>query len=168
MVQKIGQYPRQRVERSKALRKFFKADAEYYEKAAVCLSTGYGIAAFAYLRRIVESNIGKLLDLLEEDANSTNDEPNDILVAIEALRKDSPMSERIKVANQALPSYLNPGGINPLGKLYKSLSEGVHALSDQECLERANAIQSCLEYLISELSSRKKHREKFKRITGNI
>ena len=38
------------------------------------------------------------------------------------------MSEKIKVANTALPSHLKPDGLNPLGKLYQALSEGVHTL----------------------------------------
>ena len=78
------------------------------------------------------------------------------------------MSEKIKVANYALPDHLKPDGLNPLGRLYQALSEGVHSLSDQECLERAKVTSECLAFLVSELASRKEHRLRFKSIVGRL
>lgn len=165
--QKYGQLPRKHLERDKVLQKFFSEDSENYEKAVVCLSHGYGIGAFVYLRRIIENNIYKLLDLVLEDATSS--EPNEAIIAsLSDLRTESPMSEKIKVANNALPSYLKPDGLNPLGRLYQVLSEGVHNLSDEECLRRANIVKECLKYLVSELSSRKENRAKFKSMIGEL
>ena len=154
-LQKFGELPRRCIERDIVLQKFFADDIDCYEKAVVCLSHGYGIAAFSYLRRIIENNILKLLDLLQEDIE-TSKENNEIKKSLSELRKELPMSEKIRIANKALPVYLKPDGLNPLGRLYKVLSEGVHNHTDQECLQRANAVKECLKYLISELSSRKK------------
>jgi hypothetical protein len=166
-LQKYGELPRKVLERDKVLQKFFSSDSEYYEKAVVCLHHGYGIAAFAYFRRIVENNIFKLLDLIKEDAeNATNKE--EIKGALAELKKESPMSEKIKVANKALPEYLKPSGLNPLGRLYQVLSEGVHNLNDQECLEKTSDIQECLKYLISELSDRKKNQGRFKSMVASL
>ena len=78
------------------------------------------------------------------------------------------MSEKIRVANLALPPHLKPDGLNPLGKLYQALSEGIHSLSDTECLERAKAIGECLTFLVSELASRKEHRARFKSLVGGL
>lgn len=166
-IQKYGELPRQKLERDKLLQKFFANDSDCYEKALVCLSHGYGIAAFAYLRRIIENNILKLLDMLQEDINSSGGNVY-IENALTELRKDSPMSKNIEVANNALPDYLNPHGLNPLGKLYKVLSEGVHSLSDEECLKKANEVKVCLKFLISELADRKKNREQFKKMVGSL
>lgn len=160
-LQKFGQLPRQPLPRDNALQKFFSDDSELYEKAVISLANGYGIAAFAYFRRILENNIYKLLDLVQDDVSETGRE-KEVLAALAELRKESPMSERIKIANIALPPYLKPTGINPLGRLYQVLSDGVHSLSDEECLARAETTQECLRFLIGELSSRRKHREKFK------
>jgi len=166
-LQKYGELPRKALERDRVLQKFFSDDSEYYEKAIVCLSHGYGIAAFAYFRRIVENNILKLLDLISEEAeNATNKE--EIKSALAELQKESPMSEKIKVANKALPEYLKPSGLNPLGRLYQVLSEGVHSLNDQECLDKTSEIQECLKYLISELSDRKKNQSRFKSMVGSL
>lgn len=166
-IQKYGQLPRKHLERDNILNNFFSEDSNNYEKAVVCLSHGYGIAAFAYFRRIIEKNIFKLIDLLLEEVKSSESDLK-IIESLTELRKESPMSDRIKVANEALPEYLKPDGLNPLGKLYQVLSEGVHNLSDEECLKRANIVKECLKYLISELTSRKKNRTKFKSIVGSL
>lgn len=166
-LQKYGELPRSRLVRNRTLQKFLKDDLDNYEKAVICLSHEYGVAAFAYFRRVVENNIYKLLDLVQEDAKSSGDDQA-TLDAIGELRKDAPMSEKIKIANLALPSYLKPDGLNPLGRLYQVLSEGVHSLSETECLEKAKATSECLTFLVSELASRQEHRNRFKSMVGKL
>ena len=166
-LQKYGELPRRKVERNQVLQKFLKDDLDNYEKAAVCLSFGYGIAAFVYFRRVVENNISKLLDLVQEDAKSSSASTK-VTEALAELRKNSSMDKKITIANNALPEYLQPDGLNPLGRLYKVLSEGVHKFSEEECLNKAKATSKCLEYLVSELASRKKHRIRFKTMVGGI
>jgi len=166
-IQKYGELPRKHLEKDKLLKKFFSGDSDNYEKAMVCISHGYGIGSFSYLRRIIEGNIFQLLDMLQEDIECSEN-VNEIKDAIAELRKESPMSDKIKLANNALPSYLKPDGLNPLGKLYQILSEGVHNLSDEECLEKATAIKECLKFLISELTSRKQNRSRFKSLIGSL
>lgn len=166
-IQKYGELPRNQLIRDRVLQKFLKDDLENYEKAVVCLSHEYGVAAFAYFRRVVEGNINRLLDLIQEDTQSSAGDA-DTLNAINELRSDSPMSEKIKVANRALPSHLKPDGLNPLGRLYQVLSEGVHNISDAECLEKAKAISECIAFLVSELASRSEHRTRFKSMIGRL
>lgn len=164
---KYGELPRKKLERSPILENFFSDDSENLEKATVCLSSGYGVAAFAYYRRIIENNILNLLDLIKADVLETeNDKDN--LKAIEKLKVNTPMSEKIKIANNALPSYLVPDGLNPLGSLYKVLSDGVHSLSDEECLQKSQIIKECIMYLVGELASREKHRKQFTKIIGKL
>ena len=165
--QKYGELPRSRLDRNRTLQKFLKDDLDNYEKAVICLAHEYGVAAFAYFRRVVENNINKLLDLVQENEHSSGSEQT-ALDAIAELRKDAPMSEKIKIANLALPSYLKPDGLNPLGRLYQVLSEGVHSLSDTECLAKAKATSECLTFLVSELASRKDHRARFKSMVGKL
>jgi len=166
-LQKYGELPRSRFIRSRILQKFLKDDLDNYEKAIVCLSHEYGVAAFAYFRRIVENNINSLLDLVQEDAQSSGGDQS-TLEAIAELRKESPMSEKIKIANLALPRHLKPNGLNPLGRLYQVLSEGVHNLPEEECLMKAKAASECLTFLVSELASRQEHRARFKNIVANL
>jgi len=166
-LQKYGELPRAKLARNRVLQKFLKDDLDNYEKAMICLSHEYGVAAFAYFRRVVENNINKLLDLVTEDAQSSGGD-RATLDAISELRKDTPMSEKIRVANLALPSHLKPDGLNPLGRLYQVLSEGVHSLSEAECLKKAKATSECLTFLVSELASRQDHRARFKSMVGGL
>lgn len=166
-IQKYGELPRKKLDRDPLLQKFFSHDSDNYEKSVVCLANGYGIAAFAYMRRIIENNIASLLDMIKEEIEAT-DSNSLQLSKLAELKKESPMSDKIKIANSALPEYLIPSGLNPLGRLYQVLSEGVHNYSDESCLERAAAIQACIKYLISELASRKKNRESFKGLVGEL
>lgn len=166
-VQKYGERPRGKVPRDRRLQKFLQGDRENYEKAVLCLSHEYGIAAFAYFRRIIETNIGRLLELVEEDAKASG-EGEETLSALQELRKESPMSERIKLANLALPQHLRPDGLNPLGRLYQVLSEGVHNLSEEDCLRKARDTSECLAFLVSELATRRQHREKFKAAVSQL
>lgn len=165
--EKVGEMPRQKLERDKQLEKFFADDSDNYHKAVVCIANGYGVAAFAYMRRIIENNIEKLLELISEEIAS-NDSDQGLIKSLSELRNESPMSDKIKIANKALPSYLKPDGLNPLGRLYQQLSEGVHSLPDDECLKKASSLKACIKFLISELSSRKHHRENFKSLINNM
>lgn len=166
-IQKYGELPRKDLDRDPLLKKFFSNDSDCYQKAVVCLANGYGIAAFSYMRRIIENNIGELLDIIQEDIKSTNSDKS-LLSKLSELKKETPMSDKIKLANNALPDYLIPNGLNPLGRLYKVLSEGIHSYSDEICLENAEILQMCIKYLISELSSRKKNKESFKSLVGSL
>lgn len=166
-MQKYGELPRKKLDRDPLLQKFFLHDSDCYEKAVICIANGYGIAAFAYIRRIVESNIADLIDMLKEEIESTESE-SPLLIKLAELKKETHMSEKIKLANLVLPNYLVPSGLNPLGRLYQVLSEGVHKYSDEECLERAEDVRTCIKYLISELASRKKNRESFKGLVGKL
>lgn len=158
-LEKIGQFPQKELPKSKALSKFFLKDKNEYNKAIVCIANGYGVAAYAYLRRIVERNIFDLIELIQEEI----DENSPIFKTLQELKSSSPMSDRIGIANKALPDYLKPDGFNPLGQIYGLLSDGVHSLSEEECLEKAENIQACLEFLISELATHKKNKEEFKK-----
>lgn len=166
-IQKFGELPRGKVPRDRRLQRFLKDDREQYEKAVMCLSQDYGIAAFVYFRRIIEANIGRLLDLVQEDAAASG-ENEATLQALESLRKESPMSERIRLANLALPTYLRPNGMNPLGHLYQVLSEGVHNMSEEECLLKARNTSECLAFLVSELASRRESRDEFKSMISKL
>jgi hypothetical protein len=166
-LQKFGELPRKPLARDRFLQRFLHDDLDNYEKALVCLTHEYGIAAFAYFRRVTENNIGRLLDLVREDAEASS-VSHEILEALEELRKDTPMSKKIELANLALPPHLRPEGTNPLGRLYQVLSEGVHALSEQECLAKAKATSECLAFLIAELTTRREHRQHFKRVVSGL
>ena len=166
-IQKFGQLPKMKLAANRDLSTFLKDDLGNYEKALACLSHEFGVGAFAYFRRIVEKNIIRLVDLLQEDIRISGVE-TEVTAELAKLRKRSPMKHKIEIANRALPDYLKPHGKNPLGRLYSVLSEGIHNLSEEACLAKANAISNCLEYLVSELASRNQLRAQFNRTVDDI
>lgn len=167
-LKKFGQHPRKQLVRDKQLQKFLKTDIDNYEKGEICLHHCYGVAAFSYFRRIVENNIDELLSNIENELVSTNSLSTEISNAIKELHGKKPMTEKIKIANKALPDFLLANGVNPLGRLYKVLSEGIHKSSDKECLEKAEKLKACLSFLISELSHRREQRERFSKNIGSL
>ncbi|EHU1449933.1 hypothetical protein AW863_RS19070 [Acinetobacter baumannii] len=156
-ITKFGEFPQKKLTKNKDLDKFFKTEMQLYRKAIVCLDNGYGIGAFVYFRRLIENSIISLLEMIEKDDGADIN----MKKAISELKKESPMSNKIDIAKNALPLTLYVQGKNPLGSLYKILSEGVHSFTDEECLIRAKTVQNCLEYLIGGLAENKRRKELF-------
>ena len=69
--------------------------------------------------------------------------------------------EKIDLVKDLLPSILKPNGMNPLGVLHSELSEGLHAESDEACLENAQHIKSILTFLINQIIQSKESAKGF-------
>lgn len=160
---KAGEYPRKRIERDKFLSNFFKEDIDLYEKAIICIQHNFGIAAYAYLRRIIENNIDRLLEQLKLiiDLKPSEFDVELIKESFNSLKNTSPMSNKIALAKMNLPKHLSPNGENPLGALYRALSDGVHSLSDEKCLEKAGSILAVLKYLVGEIATHNDHKTEY-------
>lgn len=136
---------------------------ELYCKALICKREGYGIAAAAYFRRIVENVLYDLLtDILEfgiaEDMDDIDDEEIE-----RCLRQGKQVrgKEKYNIAVKILPEDTRIGGHNPLGGLYRTLSEDIHASTDEEACDRADEIQTVLDFVIEEIEHEKRRREKY-------
>lgn len=162
-IYKVGQYPEWEIKMDKNLEKTLDKHSKTFRKGLVCESQGYGIGAFSYYRRITEEIIDELLesitDLIEEQNKS------EYLEALEKTKKTRVTQEKIELIKDLLPSILKPNGMNPLGVLHSELSEGLHAESDEACLENANHIKSILTFLINQII---KSRESAKEFTESM
>lgn len=156
---KVGQYPEWEIKMDKNLEKTLHKHSKTFRKGLVCESQGYGIGAFSYYRRITEEIIDGLLDsiseLIEEQHRSEYQE------ALEQTKKTRVTQEKIELVKDLLPSILKPNGMNPLGVLHSELSEGLHAESDEACLENANHIKSILTFLINQIIQSKESAKGF-------
>lgn len=148
-IYKFGQYPEWEIKIDKNLEKILDKHSKTFRKGLVCESQGYGIGAFAYYRRITEDIIDELLDsildLIDEEHKA------EYRVALEKTKQTRVTQDKIDLVKDLLPSILKPNGMNPLGVLHSELSEGLHAESDQACLENANHIKSILTFLINQI-----------------
>ena len=114
---------------------------------------GYGIGSFGYYRRIVEEIIDGLLDevshLLAGEALTQYQE------ALEKTKQTTVTQEKIDLVKDLLPPILRPEGMNPLATLHSALSEGLHADSDETCLEYAGTCREVLVFLTSQVVASK-------------
>lgn len=147
---KVGQFPAWEIEPDKELIAILGTHQDKYKKGLVCESQGYGIASFSYYRRIVEDLIDTLLDdivdLLPEEGRE------EYLGALELTKKTIVTQEKIDLVKDLLPAILRPQGMNPLSALHSTLSEGLHAESDERCIELAVAIREVLVFLVHQIS----------------
>lgn len=150
VVQKVGQFPPFEIKPDTDLLNYLTdEDKDNYRKAIICKSQNYGIGSYAYLRRIVEKELIRIIeDLCKID--SPYKENMEILLA--SYRQNHNMSTLIEGLHQYLPSSLKYLGDNPLKVLYNQLSGGIHEYSDEQCIEKAEQIDTILKFVIKKLA----------------
>lgn len=158
-VYKVGQYPEWEIKLDKNLEKTLGKHASTFRKGLVCESQGYGIGAFAYYRRITEQIIDELLDSINDLIDEANKEKYKI--ALEQTKKTRVTQEKIDLVKDLLPSILRPNNMNPLGILHSELSEGLHAETDENCLEIAAHVREILTFLVNQVIQSKASASKF-------
>lgn len=125
----------------------------------MCESQGYGIAAFSYYRRITEDIIDELLDSISDLIDIEN--KAQYQTALERTKKTRVTQEKIDLVKDLLPPILRPKGMNPLGVLHSQLSEGLHAETDEACLENAGHVREVLTFLVNQIIQSKESSKKF-------
>ncbi len=150
---KVGQFPSWEIKGDANIERLLKEHASYYKKGLVCESQGYGIGAFGYYRRIVEEIIDSLLEEISELLNDT--ELSEYQEALLKTKNTNVTQEKIELVKDLLPQILRPEGMNPLSVLHSTLSEGLHAESDEECLEYAENCREIIIFLVNQVAASK-------------
>ena len=146
-LEKIGQSHAPSEQAAKAVANALdKVDLALYRRALTSIGHGYGIGAMAYLRRVVENEIGRLLGTVAEAARKDDDD--EAATAIENAMKNFSATERLKIAAKGAPSWLRAGGHNPLAILYKYLSTDLHGSDDATCVKHARLLQGSYEAVL--------------------
>ena len=145
-MRKIGQNPPWSIAVDAEIESIIAEDVEYFKRAKICESQGFGIAAFAYYRRVLENSFNKILEkmlsIAEEDSDSDQ---------IEIIRKaieNRVSEEKIKLIKEKVPKYLLVKGNNPFEVLYSSLSAGIHNYNEEDCLRNSEKIRIGLTFII--------------------
>jgi hypothetical protein len=149
-IAKIGQYPAWDISGDKEIEKLLGSHASHYKRGLICESQGYGIAAFAYYRRIVEETIDALLDQVSDLL--AGEEKEKYAEALVLTKKTRQTSEKIDLVKDLLPPILRPNNVNPLSTLHEVLSEGLHADTDERCLQLAGGVRNVLTFLTSQIA----------------
>jgi hypothetical protein len=140
-------------------------------KGRRCENQGLGVAAFAYYRRVVESQKNRIFDeVIRVSRHLSADQK--LIDDLEAAKREVQFTRAVDAIKQGLPQSLLINGYNPLTLLHGPLSKGLHELSDAECLELATSIRVVLIEFSERLSLAMKDEaelnEAVSRLAGNV
>ena len=124
-------------------------EKDYYLKGRRCENQGLGIGAFGYYRRVIETQKNRIIDEIIRAAKKI-EAPKEMVEALEAAKAETQFTTAIDKVKPAVPEALLISGRNPLTLLHSALSQGMHAETDEECLELASSIR----IVLSELAER--------------
>jgi hypothetical protein len=149
---KVGQWPPLSIEPLPELAQAVGGeDLKLYRKGLIDFKFGHGVGAVGYFRRVLENKVNALLDLLVEAAKNAQ-VPDAHLSEVETTKQSHRVEDKIDLAVKILPAPLKTGGHNPLDKLYRPLSAGLHGESDEECLTIFSEARFVFEYLFKNLT----------------
>lgn len=129
--------------------KLIGPDRDDFLKGRRCENQGLGVGAFIYYRRVVENQKNRILSEIIKVSEKLSAPKEKIEVLRQAIN-ETQFSKALDMTKDALPESLLINGHSPIQLLHSALSEGVHALSDDQCLELAGSIR----VVLSELSER--------------
>jgi len=148
---KFGELPTYGPPTSSKLMKLIGPDRDEFLKGRRCENQGLGVGAFIYYRRVVENQknriFGEIIKVSEKIGSSKAN--------VDILKKaidETQFTKALEMAKGAIPESLLINGHSPIKLLHSALSEGVHALSDEECLEFAGSVRVVLGELSERLS----------------
>jgi hypothetical protein len=128
---------------------------------------GLGIGAYAYYRRIVEHQKGRIIDEIRKVAEKLGVSAEIVKSFIDA-RAETQFATAIDKVKTAIPQSLLIDGHNPLTLLHTALSEGLHELTDQECLSLARDIRVVLIELAERISTALKEEAELKSAVSHL
>jgi hypothetical protein len=125
------------------LMKILGNEGDFFLKGRRCETQGLGVGAFAYYRRVVENQKNQIVAEIIRVSQKIGIDP-DHLKELERAKNETRFSVAVELAKDAIPPALLINGHNPLTLLHSALSDGLHAQTDESCLEFANAIRILL------------------------
>ncbi|HET8923618.1 MAG TPA: hypothetical protein VFN26_11560 [Candidatus Acidoferrum sp.] len=149
---KVGQWPELEEHVSQALKGALnQEDLKLYKNALRLRNFNLGIAAVAYMRRVVENRMNDILEILHESARAHNAAP-ELLARHEEVKNDRRFSVKVEYAGDLLPENLRPQGQpNPMTILHDFTSDGLHAKSDEECVDIFDECRKTFEYVFGKM-----------------
>jgi len=128
---------------------------------------GLGIGAFAYYRRVVEEQKGRIIEEIGKVAVKIrpSKETEELFAKAKA---ETQFTTAIEMIKSAIPEAVLIDGHNPLTLLHSALSKGLHAHSDEQCLDLATSIRIVLTELAERISTALKEEAKLKHALSQL
>jgi hypothetical protein len=148
---KFGELPAYGPPTPPRLVKLIGPDRDTFLKGRRCENQGLGIGAFIYYRRVVENQKNRILKEIVKVSEKLG-APAEKIATLNLAINETQFSKALVMAKDVIPESLLINGHSPILLLHSALSEGVHALSDSECLDLASSIRVVLGELSERLS----------------
>ena len=123
--------------------KLIGPDRNLFLKGRRSENLGLGVGAFAYYRQVVERQKDRLITEIAKVAQKHGASVETLELFGKAIN-ETQFSKAVHEIRDAIPQALLIDGHNPLSLLHDALSEGIHAGTDEDCLELATAIRTIL------------------------
>ena len=143
------------------------AERDYYLKGRRAELQGLGIGAFAYYRRVIENQKNKIFDEIIRVSERLN-ASEELLDQLVAAKKETQFSKAVEAVKHGIPQVLLLNGQNPLILLHSALSEGLHAQTDEECLELATSIRVVLTEFVERVATALKDEAELNTAVGRL
>ena len=151
---KYGEKPPYGVPVANKVLRLFGRDGTLFLKGRQCENLGYGVAAFAYYRRVVENHKNDIFDEIIKVCRTVH-APDKVINELEQAKKEIAFTRSVEGIKSALPQGLLINGHNPLLALHGALSVGLHDGTDEECLAAAQAVRLVLTDLVEKMATLK-------------
>ena len=150
-VMKLGEYPPFSAPISSRIQKLLSdSDLELYRKGVRAEALGLGIGAATYFRRIVDEQWQRLVQEIRRAVERLGVED---LGVYDAAMVETQFAKAVAMLKDAIPEkLLILKGENPLTMLYKPLSQQLHGMTDEECLQQAADIRLVLTVLLENIA----------------
>lgn len=148
---KFGELPTYGPPVSPKLIKLIGPDREEFLKGRRCENQGLGVGAFIYYRRVVENQKNRIIQEIIKVSEKIG-APGEKIEKLREAVNETQFSKALEMAKDSLPESLLINGHSPILLLHRALSEGVHALTDEQCLELAGSVRVVLGELSERLS----------------
>lgn len=142
-------------------------DRDLFLKGKRAEDQGLGIAAFAYYRRIVENQKNRIIDEILRVALHINAR-DDLIKKLEKAKDETQFKKAIETIKDGVPEVLKIKGHNPLTLLHTPLSQGLHELSDEQCLELARSIRIILTDLAEKIEQAMKNQAEINKAVSRL
>ena len=142
-------------------------DVDAFEKGLRAEAQGLGIAAFAYYRRVVESQRTHIFDEIIAAADHVGADAT-MIDRLKHLRQHWRFQQSIDEIKGCLPQILLIEGQNPLELLHPVLSDSIHDRTDEEALEIAGEIRLVLINLAERIALAKTQSDELKKAVEKL
>lgn len=123
---------------------------QYYRAGREAEAARLGLGAFTYYRRVVEGLkdeiFDKIIQVAEQEATHA-----ELIEQLKRAKEHRQFETSFKEIKGVLPRRLLISDMSPISLLNTSLSNGIHAHSDSDCLEIAQDVRMVLGHLLKRL-----------------